>query len=373
LIPISVPISRPDLGDDELAALARVVRSGWIMQGPEVAAFERELAAYVGAAHAIACANGTVALELALRALGIGPGDEVATVAHSFIASASSIACVGATPVFVDVEEDTLGMDPRSLAAALGPKTRAVFCVHQLGIPCDLGGILAAAGDLPVVEDAACAIGSELGGEKLGRPRGRIATLSFHPRKVLTTGEGGMLTTSDEALAARLRRLRAHGLGPDGAFHEAAGNARLSDLHAAIGRVQLGKLPAAVAERRRLAARYDEALAGHPVLVPLPVRPGAVSNVQSYPAHLRRGTAADVLAHFAARGVGARPGLANAHETPAFRALLASGGARIGPGGLAVSERLARETVLLPLFHGMSRAEEDTVLAAIHSLGKSLG
>src|SRR5262249_19151869 len=159
-----------------------------------------------------------------------------------------------------------------------------------------------------------------------------------------------MITTADEALAARLRRLRAHGLGRDGAYHEPSGNARLSDLHAAVGRVQLARLPAALAERRRLAADFDPALAGHPGLAPPPPRPGALTNVQSYPARVRRGDAESVLAHFSAHGVGARGGLTNAHETPAFRTLLASGRARIGEGGLPVSERLRRETVLLPLF-----------------------
>src|SRR5215470_5325331 len=302
----SVPIVRPVLGDEELAAVARVLSSGWIMQGPEVAAFERELAAFVGAPHAVACANGTVALELALRAVGVAPGDEVATVSHSFIASASCVVNVGAVPVFVDVEDGTSGMDPRRLAEAIGPRTRAVLCVHQIGIPCDVAGILAAAGDLPVVEDAACAIGSDLGGVRIGRPHGRIATFSFHPRKVVTTGEGGAVTTADAALAERVMRLRQHGLAPGGRFLEAASNARLSDIHAAIGRVQLARLPAALAERRRIAARYDAALADHPVLAPMPRPPGA--NVQSYAARVRRGDAAAAVAHFARRGVGAKTG-----------------------------------------------------------------
>ena len=362
-----IPIVRPELGDEELAAVARVLRSGWIMQGPEVAAFERELAAFVGAPHAIACANGTVALELALRALGIGPGDEVVTVSHSFIASAHCVVMVGATPVFVDVDARSLGMDPRGLAAALGPRTRAVICVHQIGIPCDVAAILDVAGDLPVIEDAACAIGSEIGGVRIGRPHGRLATFSFHPRKVVTTGEGGALTTTDEALAARLRILRAHGLAPDGSFVAAASNARLSDVHAAIGRVQLARLPAALVERRRLAARYDAALETHPLLAPLPSR----GNVQSFAAKIRRGRRrelAAILAHFTARGVGARPGIGNTHEEPAYRELLATGRARVAPGGLPVSERLRRETILLPLFHGMTVDEEAAVLDAIQTL-----
>jgi perosamine synthetase len=363
-----IPIVRPLLGDEELAACARVLASGWIMQGPEVAAFERELAAYVGARHAVACANGTVALELALRALGVGVGDEVVTVSHSFIASASSVVNVGAAPVFVDVEADTLGLDPGRLAEVLGPRTRAVICVHQIGIPCDVSAIVRASGAIPVIEDAACAIGSAENGVRIGKPVGALATFSFHPRKVVTTGEGGAVTAEDPALAARLTSLRQHGIGPAGRFVEVASNARLSDVHAAIGRVQLARLPAALVERRRLAARFDDALAGHPVLEAMPRRPGAEPNVQSYAVRIPRGAAAAIAAHFGERGVATRPGIANAHEEPAFAPLLASGRARVGPSGLSVSERMARETMFLPLFHGMTEAEEETVLAAIRAL-----
>jgi perosamine synthetase len=316
----------------------------------------------------VACANGTVALELTLRALGVGSGDEVATVSHSFIASASCAVAVGAVPVFVDVEEETLGLDPRHLADALTPRTRAIIAVHQLGIPCAIGAIVAFAGDIPVIEDAACAIGSELDGARIGRPHGRAATFSFHPRKVLTTGEGGMVTTADAALAARIRRLRQHGLAADGGFIEPGSNARLTDLQAAIGRTQLVRLPRNLAERRARAARYDAALADHPVLSPLGSRSGALANVQSYAARIRRGDAGAVLAHFEAHGVGARPGIRNAHEEPAFAKLLGAGKARVAPGGLPVSERLARSTVLLPLFHGMTDSEEQAVLAGIRSL-----
>ena len=209
---IKVPIVRPDLGEAEAAEARRVVLSGWITQGPEVAAFETELAAAVSAPHAVAVANCTVALELALRCVGVKAGDDVVTVSHSFVATANAIVAVGARPVFCDVEEDTFGMDPRALARAVTKGTRAILCVHQMGMPCDLPGILAVAQQhgLPVIEDAACAIGSEIemapgaGFERIGRPHGVIACFSFHPRKVVTTGDGGILTTRDAALAARL-------------------------------------------------------------------------------------------------------------------------------------------------------------------------
>jgi perosamine synthetase len=360
-----VPITRPDVGDEEIAAVTRVLRSGWLMQGPEVAAFEVELAAAVSAPRAVCVASGTVALELALRGLGVGPGDEVVTVSHSFIATANAVVAVGARPVFIDVEEDTFGMDPRHLSAAVGPRTRAVLCAHQLGIPCDLPGILAAAGGLPVIEDAACALGSELSGERIGRPRGVLACFSFHPRKVLTTGEGGAITTSDERLAERLRLIRGHAL-LGGVFVEPGFNHRMTDLQAALGRPQLARLETSLAERRRIAARYDAALAVNPHLAPPRERPGARSNWQSYPATTRDGAdAAPLIDRLGELGVSARPGIANAHEQPAYAG---SARAASGPLGLAVSERLRRTTVMLPLFHGMTAAEEEQVLAALAAL-----
>jgi perosamine synthetase len=371
---------RPDVGAAEAEAAARVVRSGWVLQGPEVAAFERELAAAVGAAHAVAVSSGTTALELALRVLDIGAGHEVITVSHSFIATANAILAVGARPVFVDVEPDTLGMDPARVAAALTPRTRAILCVHQLGFPCDLPGVLAAARGLPVIEDAACALGTEIdlgGWQRIGRPHGLLACFSFHPRKVITTGDGGMITTSDPATAERLRLLRNHGMSasPEArdrdpaareAFLEPAYNARMTDLAAAIGRPQLARLDAALVERRRLAAAFIAALADHPVLAPPAPRPGVRPNWQSFPAFLRPRsplTAPEVLRRLTDAGLACRPGLTNAHQEPAY-----AGRGTWSGGPLPVSERLRDSTVLLPLFHGMTAQEETMVLAALAAL-----
>jgi perosamine synthetase len=351
---VRVPIVRPDLGDEEIEAVARVIRSGWIMQGPEVAAFEADFAAAVGAPHAVAVSSCTTGLELVLRALGIGAGDEVVTVSHSFIATANAVVAVGARPVFVDIEERTLGMDPAGLAAARGPRTRAVLCAHQLGIPCDLEGILDAARGLPVIEDAACALGSEWRGARIGRPHGLVAVFSFHPRKVVTTGDGGMITTRDRALADRLRLLRQHGL-EGGAFLEPAHNFRMTDLQAAIARPQLARLDRSLADRRRIAARFSAALTG--ALRPPPEHPG--TNWQSYPAQARDGAAA--VAALERAGIGARGGVSNAHEEPAYRGRDLAG---VGPLGLAVSERMRQTTVMLPIFQGMTPAEEDAVIAA---------
>lgn len=382
-----IPIVRPSLGDEEIAAVSRVIRSGWISQGPEVAAFEHEFAVAVGAAHAVAMANCTVALQAALIAVGVEAGDDVITVSHSFVATANAVVAAAARPIFVDVRPQTLGMDPCALERAFTPRTKAILCVHQIGIPCDLERIVAIAAErgLPVVEDAACAIGSELrwkgGWERIGRPHGAVACFSFHPRKVITTGDGGMLTTSDASLAARFRLLRQHAMTvPDTARHQAstvvfeeyvepAFNFRMTDLQAAIGRVQLARLDEIVAERRRLAEVYREALAAHPVLALLAEEAWSRSNWQSFPVFLRDGSGVAQVAamqHLLDQGIACKRGIGNAHQEPAYAGR--SNWSTASSEFLAESERLRDRTILLPLFHGMTRAEQDRVVAACRSL-----
>lgn len=388
---MKLPIVRPDIGDAEIEAVARVIRSGWITQGPEVAAFEREFAQAVGAPYAVAVSNCTVALELCLRALGVGPGDEVVTVSHSFVATPNSVLAVGARPVLVDVEADNYGLDPRRLREAIGPKTRAVLCVHQIGIPCDIAAIIriARGSKLPVIEDAACAIGSEVLWEgewsRIGRPFGVAACFSFHPRKVLTTGDGGMITSADPTLDRTLRLLRQHGMSiPDTIRHKAeqvvfeeylrpAYNCRMTDLQAAVGRPQLERLAATLARRRGLAARLSEALQTNRVLAPPVLRPDARTNWQSYPATLRLGCRAgqvEVMQFLLDRGIASKRGVSNAHQEPAYENN--SGWSR-GLGGLVVSEWLRDNTLLLPLFHGMSDEEIEILLACLRDLDRELG
>jgi perosamine synthetase len=381
-----VPLVRPDLGDAEVDATARVIRSGWITQGPEVAAFEKELAAYLGAPHACAVANCTVALELALRVVGVGVGDEVIVVSHSFVATANAIVSVGAVPVFVDVVKETWGMDPASMARAITKKTKAILCVHQVGLPCDIRAIvkIADAHGIPVVEDAACAIGSDIDGdagpERIGRPHGTIACFSFHPRKVLTTGDGGLITTRDAALDARCRLLRQHAMSISDVkrhsadsivfedYVEPAFNYRMTDLQAAVGRPQLARMNTIIAERRRLAAVYADALRDSRVFVAPRDPPGARSNWQSYPTTLRSGLKLSqraVMETFLRAGIATKRGVSNAHQEPAYAGTTR---ARIVEGGLPVSEFLRDNVVLLPLFHGMRADEQARVLAVCHEL-----
>lgn len=393
-----VPLVRPDLGEVEAEAAARVVRSGWVTQGPEVAAFERELAAAVGAPHAVAVANCTVALELALRAVGVQRGDDVITASHSFVATANAVVAVGARPVFADVDELTLGLDPAAVERAWTSRTRAILCVHQLGMPCDLAGLATVAErhGVPIVEDAACAIGSEIEWrgrwERIGRPHGTVACFSLHPRKVVTTGDGGVLTTADEALAKRFRLLRQHAMTvPDTVRHhsdrvmfeqyvEPAFNFRMTDLQAAIGRPQLARLDQTIAERRRLAAVYARALASSPVLAAPEEPTWARSNWQSYATRLRPAYAARqvaVMQHLLDRGIASKRGVSNSHQEPAYAApgSWTCGEAACDPVScphLARSERLRDTTVMLPLFHGMTEDDQRAVLTAVAELPQLL-
>jgi perosamine synthetase len=374
----TIPLSRPLLGEEEASAAREAILSGWVTQGPRVAAFEEEFAAYVGAPHACAVSSCTTALHLVLHALGVGPGDEVVTVSHSYIATANAVRYCGATPVFVDVDPRTYNMDPALLEAAITPRTRALMPVHQIGLPCDLPAILAVAErhELPVVEDAACAIGSEirLGGrwERVGRPHGTVACFSFHPRKVITTGDGGMITTADPDLDRRFRLLRQHGMSiPDTARHAAKTvlfeeypvlgfNYRMTDIQAAVGRVQLGRLRDILARRVELAAHYTRALAGIPGLEPPHVPDGFRTNYQSYAVRVTPDYPLlrdELMRRLLEQGVSTRRGIMNAHQEPAYSRQSVT---------LPCSEDARDSVILLPLFPEMS---DDDVWRVIDLLG----
>jgi dTDP-4-amino-4,6-dideoxygalactose transaminase len=372
-----IPIARPSLGEEEAQAAAAVVRSGWLSQGAQVAAFEATFAQMVGAPYACAVSNCTTALHLALLAVGAGPGDEVITVSHSFIATANTIRQTGALPVFVDIDRDTFNMSPDRLAEAITPRTKAILCVHQIGMPCDLGRILpiARAHGIFVIEDAACAAGSEicLNGEwqRIGAPHGDIATFSFHPRKVITTGEGGMLTTRNAEWDRKFRLWRQHGMSvPDTVRHSAsqvifeeyvdsAFNYRMTDVQAAIGRLQLERLPQLVARRRELAAEYGRLFSGRSDIVLPGEAPSYRSNWQSYCVRLPGGVdQVSVMQYMLDAGVSSRRGIMCSHLEPAFAG-------QPPRHTLVESERARDECVILPLYGQMTESEQRQVVTAL--------
>ena len=366
------------MGEAEADAARRAILSDWVTQGPEVEAFEREFAAMTGAPHACAVSSCTAALHLALLAAGVGPKDEVITVSHSFIAIANAIRYTGATAVFVDIDPATFNIDPSLVDEAVTRRTKAILCVHQMGMPCDLAAILAIARrrGIPVVEDAACAVGSEIhlegGWERIGRPHGDVACFSFHPRKLLSTGDGGMLTTADAGLDARFRLLRQQGMSvPDTVRHASPQvvaeaytvlgfNYRMTDIQAAIGREQLKRLPAMVARRRHLAARYAERLAALPGVATQREPDGVRTNWQSYAVRMIDADPRTVMQHMLDAGVSTRRAVMNAHREPAYAT-----GWRTTASGLVQSEQAQDEGIILPLYHQMTDADQDLVVGAL--------
>ena len=382
-----IPIIRPVLGEPEAEAVRRTLSSHWVTQGPQVAAFETEFAAHVSAKHACAVSSCTAGLHLALLAVGVKPGDEVITASHSYIATANSIRYCGALPVFVDIDPRTFNMDPARIEAVISSRTRAILCIHQMGMPCDLRRILESARrhDLSVVEDAACAVGSEIlwngSWEPLGKPRGDIATFSFHPRKVITTGDGGMVTTNHADYDKKVRLLRQHAMSvPDTERHqsrqvtfekylELGYNYRMTDIQAAVGRSQLKRLPGIVTRRRELAAKYTELLQDIPGLL-LPHEPHwARSNWQSYcvrlPEHVDQ---VAVMQSMLDDGVATRRGIMCAHREPAYPEGTWSAENPADPSRcLRESETAQDRTIVLPLYHQMADADQKRVTAALRT------
>lgn len=368
-----IPIMRPWLGPEEEEAAAAAIASGWVAQGPRVEAFETAMCARVGATHAVALSSCTTALHLALVVLGVGAGDDVVVPSLSFIATANAVRYVGANPVFADVEETTQNVSAKTIEAVLTPATRAVVVVHQCGVPADLDMIhqLCAPLGVGVVEDAACAIGATYRGAPIGGHSDLVA-FSFHPRKIITTGEGGMLTTSRLEWSDRLRRLREHGMslsaaarhGATGAvieqYLETGYNYRMTDIQAAVGLVQLGRLDAIVARRRELGQRYRGLLADLPSLMVVGDPPYGTTSYQSFWVVLPDdfpGSRNDLMARMAGEGISTRRGIMASHLEPAFA------GHPHGP--LPVTERLTSRSILLPLFHQMTNEDQDRVVRVL--------
>jgi dTDP-4-amino-4,6-dideoxygalactose transaminase len=365
-----IPIAKPYLGEAELAALAGPVRDGWLVQGPRVAEFERRFAAVVGAEHAVATTSCTTALHVAVAALRAGPGDEVVVPAFTWVATANAVAYTGATPVLCDIALDTYNLDPDALAAAITPRTVGIVPVHLFGRLAE-PATLARAG-LWIVEDAACAFGARRAGVHAGR-WGAAGCFSFHPRKSITTGEGGMLVTGDAELAGLARALRDHGgTRPDHARHasdrpwvmgeyaELGFNYRMTDLQGALGCAQLDRADWLLAERARLAGAYTDALAELAWLRTPKVPAGETHGWQSYVCLYTGEDREGLMRRLQAGGVSTRAGTLALHQTALYRQPDAA---------FPAAAEAARRTLALPLYPGLTDAEQAQVIEALLEAG----
>jgi perosamine synthetase len=368
----SVAFSRPFFGPEEEAAAASVVRSGWVVGGAQLARFQSRFAELSGAAHAVGVSSWTTGAFLVLRALGIGPGDEVIVPSLTFIASVNVIAHAGATPIFAEIDPGTFNIDPDDVAKKINAHTKAILPVDQIGLPCEIDRIMQIADQhgLIVIQDAACAFGSRFRGQPVGAIA-PITIFSLHARKVITTGEGGMIVTNDGELARRLTRLRhqgmslsdfeRHGASPTTfeTYPEIGYNFRITDIQAAIGLAQLDRLDRLLAGRRRAAERYLAGLQDHPWIEPPFVPAHVTPNWQSFQVRVRPGARLDrngLMEALFKEGIATRRGVMASHLEAPYRdrAIV-----------LPLTEKAAAECLQLPMHSGLTDEEVDRVLAAL--------
>ncbi len=367
---------RPEMGEPEIALVNETIRSGWITQGPRVLELEQEFARFAGTTHAIAVSNCSTALHLSLLVLEVGPGDEVIVPPHSYIATANAVLYCGAKPVFVDIDPTTLNLDPLKVAAAITPRTKAIMAAHQVGHPAELEALAAVARQhgVALLEDAACAAGSFYWGRPIGSNHwSSLVCFSFHPRKIISTGDGGMITTDRADYAAKLRLLRQHGMSVNDLQRHGSKtviaeeypilgyNYRLTDVQAALGLAQLRRVPAIVARRREIAARYDAAFASLPGVTIFREPAHARWNQQSYLIRFLRATLAardEFMQQLLNAGIASRRGIMSIHREGAYTS-------RFGPQHFPASESASDQCVCLPLYTQMTDEEINRVIATV--------
>src|SRR6266849_2315007 len=369
---LNVPITKPALGEEEARAPFDSTKSGWVTQGPKVAEFEHAVAAYVGAKHGIATTSCTTGLHLALATIGVGPGDEVIVPSFTFIASANAILYTGATVVFCEIDPRTFNADPADIEKRITKKTKAIMPVDQIGLGCDIDAIndIAKRHGIDVVEDAAPTIGGTYKGRRVGS-NAHQTVFSFHPRKVITTGEGGMITTDDDALADKARKLRAHAMSVSDLdrhkadrpileeYHELGFNYRMTDIQASIGLVQIRRLDELLRIRVAKADRYGRELSDLKKLRTPSTPPYATHTYQSYCPDLARSVDRDdLMARLLRRGVATRRGVMASHLEKVYRD-------RVGKVSLPITEEKARSTMLIPLFATMTDDDQNYVIESL--------
>jgi dTDP-4-amino-4,6-dideoxygalactose transaminase len=369
---MNIPVAKPYLSKEEAQSAYDTILTNWVTQGPRVREFEERFAAYTGAAHAVALSNCTTALHLAMIVSGIGPGDEVICPSMSYIATANAVVYVGATPVFAEVDPATYNLDPADAARRITPRTRGILLVHQIGMPGDIDAFRALCDThgLVLIEDAACAAGSAYKGKKIGA-HSDLVCFSFHPRKVITTGDGGMITTSRADYAERLRLLRQHGMSVnDRVRHESKTvlfedhlevgyNYRMTDIQAAVGIRQLERLDWIVQEREKIALRYLAAFSDIPFIRLPHVPEGCETNWQSFSIYLKPECPVsrnDLMQRLLDKGISTRRGVMTAHRETAYLTRM--------PGkSLPASEDACDRSIIIPLYVPMPDEETDMVIA----------
>lgn len=368
-----IPVAKPEITDKDAQAVADTVKSGWILQGPKVTEFESKLGAYIGAPYAVATSSATTAMHLGLLAAGIKQDDEIIVPSFSFIASANCIRHVGAIPVFVDIDPLTYNMDPADVERKITKKTKGILAVHQIGLAADMEHLtkIARTHKLSIFEDCACGLGSTINGKHVGM-WGVWGAFSFHPRKAITTAEGGLLVTKNKALAHTVSMLRAHGADVDVAKRHKSHtvmlesyplvgyNYRMSDIHASLGLSQFARMNKMLQTRLSLAARYNEAFRNHPVIQIPYVPKGFYHTYQSYMVRLRNGGKIRnrLMQKLLDTGIATRAGVMASHLEAPYRAMYPK-------LKLPETEKAAAETIILPLFPQMTSKQQKIVIREV--------